>query len=127
MNQSSFRLPRGEVVHYNTSRPNIRVLASDIRACDYEVWVLHLDRFGFQQQEQEIPQRAWLRAILINRAILLISVPEDEEQSDSTASDPSNEGSDSSEGASEVYDSDNVDPDAPERGYISYRGADYGR
>jgi hypothetical protein len=127
MDQSSLRLPRGEVVYYNTGRPNIRVLTRDIRALYYDVWVLHLDRFGFQQQEQEIPQRAWLRAILINRAILLISAPEEDEQSASTASDQDNEGSESNEGSSEVYDSDNVDPDAPERGYLSYRGANYGR
>ena len=125
MDQSSLRLPRGERVYYNTGRPNIRVLTRDIRALYYDVWILHVDIAGTQRQE--IPRRAWLHAILISRVLLLISVPEGEEQSGSSASDPSNEGSDSSEGASEVYDSDNVDPDAPERGYISYRGADYGR
>ena len=71
--------------------------------------MLHIDIAGFQQQE--IPRRAWLHAIIISRVLLLISVPEEEEQSVSTASDQSNEGSDSSEGYSEGVDSDNFDPD----------------
>ena len=125
MDQSSLRLPRGERVYYNTGRPNIRVLTRDIRALYYDVWILHVDIAGTQRQE--IPRRAWLHAILISRVLLLISVPEGEEQSGSSASDPSNAGSENSEGSSVAYDSDNVDPDAPERGYISYRGADYGR
>lgn len=121
MVQASLRLPRGEVVYYNTGRPNIRVLIRNIRDLEYEVWVLFFDRFGFQQQEQVIPQRAWLHAIIINRVILLISVPDEEEQPGSSASDPSNEGNESSEGSSAAYDSDNVDPNAPEQGYGSRR------
>ena len=99
---TSLRLPRGERVYYNTSRPNIRVLTRQIRDYYYEVWVLHIDIAGFQNQE--IPRRAWLHAIIISRVILLISAPEDEEQSGSTASDQGNEGSESNE----YYSSDSV-------------------
>lgn len=99
---TSLRLPRGERVYYNTSRPNIRELTRRIKEYYYEVWVLHIDIAGFQNQE--IPRRAWLHTIIISRVILLISAPKDEEQSVSTASDQGNEGSESNE----YYSSDSV-------------------
>jgi hypothetical protein len=113
---SSLRLPGGELIYYNTGRPNIRRLTRDIRALGYRVWVLHVDIAGLQRQD--IPRAEWLHAVLLTRVLILIANPEDSSSSASTRS---------SEGTSPCDDSDNVDPDHPERGYIRYRGADYSR
>ena len=84
------QLPRGDLVWYNTGRPNIRVLTGQIRARGYEVWVLHVDIAGFQRQE--IPRAEWLHAVLINRVLLLIAEdPEHLEHSESEAWDHSSD------------------------------------
>ena len=68
---SPLQLPRGDLVWYNTGRPNIRVLTGEIRARGYLVWHLHMDIAGFQRQD--IPRAEWLHAVLINRVLLLIA------------------------------------------------------
>jgi hypothetical protein len=97
---SSLRLPGGEIVWYNTGRPNIWLLTGQIRALGCGVWVLHVDIAGLQQQD--IPRAEWFYAALLNRVLILISETERLVSADSDQS---------SEVDSEGVDSDNVDPD----------------
>ena len=84
------QLPRGDLVWYNTGRPNIRVLTGQIRALGYEVWALHVDIAGLQQQD--IPRAEWLHAVFINRVLLLIATaPAHLEHSESEAWDHSSD------------------------------------
>ena len=109
---SSLRLPRGDVLFYPTGRPNIRVLTRRIRQLGYEVWDLLVDIPGFQQQQ--FPQAVWLHAIVLGRVILFVA---DSAELSSSHSPSSGSALDqTSDSSSEVTDSDNVDPDAPEAG-----------
>ena len=110
---SALRLPRGEVLSYLTSRPNIRVLTQQIRRHGYQVWDLHID--SPCSQRQQFPQADWLHAIVLGRVILLIAELVGSLSSRYSSSDSvSDQRSEISIG---VYDSDNVDPDLPEAGY----------
>ena len=110
---SSLRLLRGDILFYPTGRPNIRVLMQQIRDLGYEVWDLHLNVPGFQQQQ--LPQAVWLQAIVLGRVILFIVNPAGSSSSRSSSSGLVSD--QQSEISSEVADSGNVDPDAPEAGY----------
>ncbi len=68
---SSLRLPCGDIICYTTGRPNIRVLTRKIRALGYEVWDVHVDIPGFQQQQ--LPQAVWIHAVVLGRVILFIA------------------------------------------------------
>ena len=70
---SSLRLLRGDIVWFPTGRPNIRVLTRQIRALGYEVWNLHVDIPGFQQQQ--LPKVVWLHEVVLGRVILFIADP----------------------------------------------------
>ena len=71
--QTFFRLPRGEHIWYNKGRANIRRIVGQIQFFGYDVWYLHVDIPGFQQQD--IPREAWLHTILIGRTLLLVAPP----------------------------------------------------
>ena len=104
-------LPRGEVVVYTTTRPNIRVLAHDIRNLGYDVWVHDVAIPRFQQPQP--PLGSVLHAIVLSGVILLFA----ERDEGSATSDSSSAGASdtSSEGAYELYiDTDNVDSDTDE-------------
>ena len=110
---SSLRLPCGDLLFYPTGLPNIRVLMRQIRDLGYEVWDLHVDVPGFQRQQ--LPQAVWLSAVILGRVVLFIADPEESSSSPSLSSDSVSDHL--SKISSEVADSDNVDPDAPEAGY----------
>ena len=99
---SSLHLPRGDIVWYPTGRPNIRVLTRQIRALGYEVWDLHVDIPGFQQQQ--LPQAVWLHAVVLGRVILVIADPAESSSSISSSSDLTSD--QRSEASSEVVDPD---------------------
>ena len=111
-------LPRGEVVVYATVRPNIRVLARDIRALGYDVWDHHVDITGFRHPQP--PPGVLLQSIILGRVILLFA--EREEGSSTRDSSSSGSSDQSSEGSSETYlDSSNVDSDTGQWGRRSRR------
>jgi len=73
------RLPRGDsisypIAPYRTHRFNLRIFLREIRARGYEAWYLLIDLTGFQNQQ--IPQRQLLHAVIISRVIIFISDPE---------------------------------------------------
>ena len=98
--------PRGHIISYRTVRPNIRVLTLQIRSLGYEVWTLHVDIPGFQQQR--IPRGTWLHTVILGRVILFIADPAESSSSNSSSSDSASD--QRSEASSEGYDSNNVDP-----------------
>ena len=113
-------LPRGEVVVYTTTCPNIRVLAHDIRNLGYDVWVHDVAIPRFQQPQP--PLGTVLHAIVLNGVILLFA--EHDEGSTTTDSSSAETSDASSEGAYEPYiDTDNVDSDTGKQGRLTYRQA----
>jgi hypothetical protein len=79
------------------------LIARQIGALGYAVWVLDIDLPGFQHQR--IPRLQWLSAIVLpNRVLLLLGVPDE----------------DYSSSASGVLASDNVDSDTGEWGVYRY-------
>ena len=107
---SPLRLPRGEIVFYPTRRLSIRVLTQLIENQGYEV-------AGFPIRTTDLstlPLGVWLCAVVIGAIILFIVDPRGQSSSDS---DSLTSGYESS--WDNAPDSDNVDPDFPENGYMS--------
>jgi len=106
---SPLRLPRGEFVFYPTGRPSIRVLTRPIAALGYEVSGFPLS----QNDLRSLPPGVWHWAVTLGEFILCIVLPPESAESAELSSDQSGYLSE----ASLVYDSDNVDPDAPWLGH----------
>ena len=134
---SPLRLPLGDIVHYPTSRPSIRVLARDIAALGSEVSVFPLSHTDLRLL---LAPGVWHNSVVIGDFIVFIVTPTAPSVfSDSSASDLSAYESSHNEPDSDNFDpdspvasssdqsgyesdhnepdSDNVDPDFPENGY----------
>ncbi len=103
-------LPHGEVVFYPTRRPDIRVLTQLIENQGYEVTGFPLRTVNLLT----LPRGVWHCAVVISAFILFIVDPRGQSSSDS---DSLSSGYESS--WDNAPDSDNVDPDFPENGYMS--------
>ena len=105
---SPLRLPRGEIVVYNTGRPSIRLLIQKIAALGYEV-----SGFPIQQTDlRQLPPGVWHCAVVLGEIILFVVAP-----AATSASDSSSVQSGQSIEGSPFYDEENVDPDNPGGGY----------
>ena len=134
---SPLRLPHGDIVHYPTGRPSIRVLAREIAALGYEVSVFPLSHTDLRLL---LAPGVWHNSVVIGDIIIFIVTPTAPSVfSDSSASDLSAYESSHNEPDSDNFDpdsqvasssdqsgyesdhnepdSDNVDPDFPENGY----------
>ena len=134
---SPLRLPHGDIVHYPTGRPSIRVLAREIAALGYEVSVFPL---SYTDLRLLLALGVWHNSVVIGDIIIFIVTPTAPSVfSDSSASDLSAYESSHNEPDSDNFDpdsqvasssdqsgyesdhnepdSDNVDPDFPENGY----------
>ena len=134
---SPLRLPLGDIVHYPTGRPSIRVLARAIAALGYEVSVFPLSHTDLRLL---LAPGVWHNSVVIGNIIIFIVTPTAPSVfSDSSASDLSAYESSHNEPDSDNFDpdsqvasssdqsgyesdhnepdSDNVDPDFPENGY----------
>ena len=107
---SPLRLPRGEVVHYPTGRPNIPTLVSQITVFGYSVAVYPLQ----QPNLSRFPPGVWHWAVVLGDFILFLVRPSESAESSSDQSGYETEDS-------PFYDSDNVDPDNPGGGYGYWR------
>ncbi len=107
---SPLRLPRGEVVHYPTGRPNIPTLVSQITVFGYSVAVYPLQ----QPNLSRFPPGVWHWAVVLGDFILFLVRPSESAESSSDQSSYETEDS-------PFYDSDNVDPDNPGGGYGYWR------
>ena len=107
---SPLRLPRGEVVFYHTRSPGVRVLTQLIENQGYEVTWYPLRTVNLRT----LPRGVWHCAVVIGEFILFIVDPRGQSSSDS---DSLTSGYGSS--SHNEPDSDNVDPDFPEDGYMS--------
>ena len=104
---SPLRLPRGEVVYYQTGRPNIPTLVSQIAALGYSVAAF----YPLQQTDlSRVPPGVWHWAVVLGEFILFIVPPSESAESSSDQSGYQSEDS-------PFYDSDNVDPENPGGGY----------
>jgi hypothetical protein len=134
---SPLRLPHGDIVHYPTGRPSIRVLAREIAALGYKVSVFPLSHTDLRLL---LAPGVWHNSVVIGDFIVFIVTPTAPSVfSDSSASDLSAYESSHNEPDSDNFDpdsqvafssdqsgyesdhnapdSDNVDPDFPENGY----------
>ena len=68
---SSLRLPLGDIVHYPTGRPSIRVLARDIAALGYEVSVFPLAHPDLRP----LTPGVWHNSVVIGDIIICIVTP----------------------------------------------------
>ena len=68
---SSLRLPLGDIVHYPTGRPSIRVLAREIAALGYEVSVFPLAHPDLRP----LTPGVWHNSVVINDIIICIVTP----------------------------------------------------
>ena len=99
---SSLRLPLGDIVHYPTGRPSIRVLAREIAALGYEVLVFPLAHPDLRP----LTPGVWHNSVVIGDIIICIVTPTAPSVfSDSTSAQS---GYVSSHNAP---DSENLDPD----------------
>jgi hypothetical protein len=99
---SSLRLPLGDIVHYPTGRPSLRVLARDIAALGYEVSVFPLKHPDLRP----LTPGVWHNSVVIGNFIICIVTPTTPSVfSDSTSAQS---GYVSSHNAP---DSENLDPD----------------
>ena len=105
---SPLRLPLGDIVHYPTGRPSIRVLAREIAALGYEVSVFPLSHTDLRLL---LAPGVWHWTVVLGDIILFIVAP--------TAPPSLDSSSDQSAYESSINepDSDNIDPDFPEDGY----------
>ena len=133
---SSLRLPLGDIVHYPTGRPSIRVLARDIAALGYEVSVFPLAHPDLRP----LTPGVWHNSVVIGEIIIFIATPtapsvfqdssasdlrayeSDHNENDSDNFDPDFQAASSSDQSGNESDhnepdSDNIDPDFPEDGY----------
>jgi hypothetical protein len=99
---SSLRLPHGDILHYATGRPSIRVLAREIVALGYEVSVFPLANPDLRP----LTPGVWHNLVVIGDIIICIVTP----TAPSVFSDltSAQSGYISSQGAP---DSENLDPD----------------
>ena len=109
---SPLRLPRGEVVFYHTRSPGVRVLTQLIENQGYEVTWYPLRTVNLRT----LPRGVWHCAVVIGEFILFIVDPREQSSSSSSDSESFASGESSWDNAP---DSDNVDPDFPENGYMS--------
>ena len=129
---SPLRLPLGDIVHYPTGRPSIRVLAREIAALGYEVSVFPLPHTDLRP----LTPGVWHNSVVIGDIIIFIVTPtapsafsdsssayeSSHNDPDSDNFDPDSQVASSSdqsgyESDHNEPDSDNVDPDFPENGY----------
>jgi hypothetical protein len=68
---SSLRLPLGNIVHYPTGRPSIRVLAREIAALGYEVLVFPLEHPDLRP----LTLGVWRNCVVIGDFIICIVTP----------------------------------------------------
>ena len=106
---SPLRLPRGEVVFYHTRSPGVRVLTQLIENQGYEVTWYPLRTVNLRT----LPRGVWHCAVVIGEFILFIVDPREQSSSDSESFASGESSWDN------APDSDNVDPDFPENGYMS--------
>ena len=99
---SSLRLPHGDILHYATGRPSIRVLTREIVALGYEVSVFPLANPDLRPLTPGI----WHNLVVIGDSIICIVTPT--APSVFTDSTSAQSGYISSQGAP---DSENLDPD----------------
>ena len=102
---SPLRLPHGDIVHYPTGRPSIRVLAREIAALGYEVSVFPLSHTDLRLL---LAPGVWHNSVVIGDIIIFIITPTAPSVfSDLSASDLS-----AYESSHNEPDSDNFDPDS---------------
>ncbi len=112
------RLPLGEVVFYPTGCPGIHSLLRQIAALGYSVTSFLLPHSDLSP----LPLGVWHCAVVLGDSILFIVAPT---VSSDLASDRSAHGSSSSDQSAYAsssdngFDSDNIDPDFPELGYLA--------
>jgi hypothetical protein len=99
---SPLRLPLGEIVHYPTGRPSIRVLAREIVALAYEVSVFPLSHPDLRP----LTPGVWHNSVVIGDIIIFIVTPTAPSVFSDSASDQSSYLLSHNE-----PDSDNFDPD----------------
>jgi hypothetical protein len=68
---SSLRLPLGDIVHYPTGRPSIRVLAQEIAALGYKVSVFPLAHPDLRP----LTPGVWHNSVVIGNIIICIVTP----------------------------------------------------
>ena len=103
---SSLRLPLGDIVHYPTGRPSIRVLTREIAALGYCVVVYPLQ----QPDLSRFPPGVWHWVVVLGEFILFLVFPAEQAESSLDQSGYLSEDS-------PYYNEENVDPDNPGGGY----------